>query len=162
MKLKITDINSQRRATRDLLLEYDINIMPPRPRTAGLNYVYNWLDSNQAPQEDYTEPPMPVAPNVSMIYPWEQTNLGILSSQLYALAENSGYTGTQQEFNDHFGSYLEHSNKEILFDSYNNFPQIGTSNKLYFDLEENILYYWDNEYLPVNAAFITNTILEDK
>jgi hypothetical protein len=30
---------------------------------------------------------------------------------------------------------------------------------LYFDLDEKILYYWDNEYIPVNAMLITNTIL---
>lgn len=30
---------------------------------------------------------------------------------------------------------------------------------LYFDLDEKILYYWDNEYKPVNALLIANTIL---
>ena len=30
---------------------------------------------------------------------------------------------------------------------------------LYFDLDGKILYYWDNEYIPVNAMLITNTIL---
>ena len=83
MKVKITDMNSHRRATRDLLLEYDSNIMPPHPRAAGLNYVYNWLDSNAAPDETYGVPPMPTTSEMHMIYPWENTNLGILSSQLY-------------------------------------------------------------------------------
>lgn len=160
MKVKITDMNSNRRATRDLLLEYDSNIMPPHPRAAGLNYVYNWLDSNAAPDETYGVPPMPTTSEMHMIYPWENTNLGILSSQLYALATNSGYTGTQQQFNTYFGYYLEHSDKEILFDTFGNFPQVGSVNMLYFDLNDKILYYWDNEYIPANAMLIANTILE--
>ena len=160
MKVKITDMNSHRRATRDLLLEYDSNIMPPHPRAAGLNYVYNWLDSNTAPDETYGVPPMPTTSEMHMIYPWENTNLGILSSQLYALAANSGYTGTQQQFNTYFGYYLEHSDKEILFDTFGNFPQVGSANMLYFDLNDKILYYWDNEYIPANAMLIANTILE--
>jgi len=160
MKVKITDMNSNRRATRDLLLEYDSNIMPPHPRAAGLNYVYNWLDSNAAPDETYGVLPMPTTSEMHMIYPWENTNLSILSSQLYALAANSGYTGTQQQFNTYFGYYLEHSDKEILFDTFGNFPQVGSANMLYFDLNDKILYYWDNEYIPANAMLIANTILE--
>ena len=160
MRVKITDMNSQRRATRDLLLEYDSSIMPPHPRTAGLNYIYNWLDSNEAPDETYGVPPMPTTSDMHMIYPWESTNLGILSNQLYTLAASSGYTGTKQEFNTYFGYYLEHSDKEIFFDNYNNFPQVGSTNMLYFDLNNKILYYWDNEYIPANAMLIANTILE--
>ena len=159
MKLKITDMNSHRRATRDLLLEYDTTIMPPRPRAAGLSYVYNWLDSNTAPDETTDMPPTPTTTNMSMVYPWEQTNLGILSTQLYTLAANSGYTGTQSEFNTHFGYYLENNHKEILFDLYTNFPQVGVADMLYFDLNDRILYYWDNEYIPVNAMLIANTIV---
>ena len=159
MKLNITDMNSYRRATRDLLLEYDSTIMPPHPRAAGLAYVYNWLDSNKAPDENIDMPPMPVQTNMQMVYPWEQTNLGILSNQLYTIAANSGYMGTYEEFYSYFGYYLQQSDKEILFDSYDNFPQIGAQNMLYFDLDEKILYYWDNGYIPANALLIANTIV---
>lgn len=159
MRIKIVDMNSYRRATRDLLLEYDSTIMPPHPRAAGLSYVYNWLESNKAPDEDTDIPPMPTNTNMSMVYPWEQTNLGILSQQLYTIAANSGYNGTYQEFNTYFGSYLERNQQEILFDIYSNFPQVGANNILYFDLEEKVLYYWDGQYLPVNAMLIANTIL---
>ena len=131
MRIKIVDMNSYRRATRDLLLEYDTAIMPPRPHTAGL----------------------------SSVYPWEQANLSILSKQLYTLAANSGYSGTQQDFNTHFGSYLESNQQEIMFSTYPNFPQIGQQNILYFDLDEKILYYWDGEYIPVNTMIITDTML---
>jgi len=30
---------------------------------------------------------------------------------------------------------------------------------LYFDLNEKVLYYWNEGYIPVNAMLITNTIL---
>ena len=159
MKLIIKDKNSPRRATRDLLLEYDETIMPPHPRTAGLGYVYGWLESNAAPDETAGAMPMPTAAAMHMVYPWENTNLGILSAQLYTLAVNSGFTGTQEEFNTYFGYYLQNNDKEILFDTYNNFPLVGASNMLYFDLNERILYYWDNEYIPVNAMLIANTII---
>ena len=159
MKLKITDMNSYRRATRDLLLEYDAAIMPPHPRAAGLAYVYNWLDSNKAPNETTDMPPMPTPTNAQMVYPWEQTNLSILANQLYTIAANSGYMGSYEEFNTYFGYYLQNSDKEILFDIYSNFPAVGSANMLYFDLDERILYYWDNEYIPVNAMLIANTIV---
>ena len=48
----------------------------------------------------------------------------------------------------------------IIFEIFNNFPQYGSSQNLYFDLNEKILYYWDNEYIPVNAMLIANTTLE--
>jgi len=30
---------------------------------------------------------------------------------------------------------------------------------LYFDLDAKILYYWDKEYIPINAMLIARTIL---
>lgn len=77
------------------------------------------------------------------------------------LAANSGYTGTREEFHHYFGSYLENNKWEILFEDFINFPDVGQLDKLYFDLDEKILYYWTgNGYTPVNAMLITNTILQ--
>ena len=118
-----------RRLTRDLLLEYDKHIMPPKPRAAGLG----------------------------MVYPWENTSISSLIQQLYLIAVQSGFIGTQSEFKMHFGSYLQ--NKQIIFDDYDNFPETGDSIHLYFDLDEKILYYWDSEYIPVNAMLIANTTI---
>lgn len=126
----IKDIAYERRRTRDLLLEYNVDIMPPHPRAAGL----------------------------SMIYPWENIELSNLIIQLYSFAARSGYEGTIEEFKAVFGSYLQ--NKQIIFDTFNNFPEIGELNKLYFDTEENILYYWENEYKPINTLLIEGTILD--
>ena len=151
--------NRERYRTRDLLLEYDRAIMPPKPRAAGLGSIYTWLDANEVTQGEADVPPDPTAPNVTSVYPWENTSLIILSNQLYTLAANSGYTGTSQEFYRYFGTYLERNRQEILFESYSNFPEVGSQNMLYFDLDEKILYYWDNEYIPVNAMLIANTII---
>ena len=151
--------NRERWRTRDLLLEYDRAIMPPRPRAAGLGSIYTWLDANQAPQGEADVPPDPSAANIHTVYPWENTGLVILSNQLYTLAAKSGYTGTSQEFYRYFGTYLERNRQEILFESYSNFPEVGSQNMLYFDLDENILYYWDSAYIPVNAMLIANTII---
>ena len=77
------------------------------------------------------------------------------------LASTSGYNGTREEFHRYFGSYLENNKWEILFEQFENFPEIGEVDRLYFDLGENILYYWSGtEYVPVNAMLITNTILQ--
>lgn len=150
---------SNRARTRDLLLEYDIHIMPPRPRAAGLSMVYPWLNSNKADYGWVDIPPIPDTAEFQIVYPWETVGLSILGDQIYMLAARSGYTGTREEFHRYFGSYLETNKWEILFESYNNFPETGEIEKLYFDLDEKILYYWDNEYIPVNAMLITNSIL---
>lgn len=68
------DWNHERHRTRDRLLEYDINIMPPRPHSAGL----------------------------SMVYPWENVSLNMLETQILALARKNGFDGTDSEFWNHF------------------------------------------------------------
>lgn len=159
MKVQITTRNSTRQATRDLLLEYDAAIMPPRPRAAGLATIYPWLNSNDVDQGWIGIPPIPDTPEFKVIYPWESVGLSILGDQIYLLAARSGYLGTREEFHQYFGSYLERNNWEILFENFDNFPEIGQIDKLYFDLENKILYYWDGSYIPVNAMLIANTIV---
>lgn len=150
---------SNRERTRDLLLEYDIRIMPPRPRAAGLAMVYPWLNSNMT-SEGWVTLPIPDTTEFNTVYPWESVGLNILGDQIYLLAARSGYTGTREEFHHYFGSYLENNKWEILFEEFNNFPKVGEINKLYFDLTDKILYYWNGEYIPVNAMLITDTILQ--
>ena len=72
------DWNYTRRSTRDLLLEYDSVIMPPRPRAAGLAMVYPWLNSNGEDQGWIGIPPIPDTPEFKVIYPWESVGLNIL------------------------------------------------------------------------------------
>ena len=151
---------SNRERTRDLLLEYDKFIIPPRPRAAGLGLIYTWLESNTPSTDIIYNVPIPNTAEFSVVYPWESIGLSLLGDQIYVLASRSGYTGTREEFHRYFGTYLERNRQEILFETYDNFPQVGTQNMLYFDLDEKILYYWDGEYIPVNAMLIAETILD--
>ena len=151
---------SNRERTRDLLLEYDLRIMPPRPRAAGLAMIYPWLNSNKEDGGWINIPPIPDTAEFQVVYPWESIGLSILGDQIYMLAAKSGYHGTREEFHHYFGSYLENNRWEILFESFANFPEQGETTKLYFDLDEKILYYWaGSEYVPVNAMLIANTII---
>ena len=149
-------VTHERHRTRDLLLEYDRAIMPPKPRAAGLSNIYSW-GSTPLDNLNGEEPPIPGQKDISIIYPWENTSLSIFSNQLYKVAIINGFVGTEKEFLDRFVNYV--SDKQIIFEEYINFPQYGSSNKLYFDLDEKILYYWENEYIPVNAMLIANTMI---
>lgn len=146
----------ERKRTRDLLLEYDRAIMPPKPRAAGLSNIYSW-GSTPLDNLNGDEPPMPNQKDISIIYPWENTSLSIFSHQLYKVAIVNGFIGTEQDFLNHFINFV--SEKEIIFDLFTNFPQYGSSQNLYFDLNEKILYYWNQEYIPVNAMLIANTTI---
>ena len=146
----------ERKRTRDLLLEYDRAIMPPKPRAAGLSNIYSW-GSTPLDNLNGDEPPIPNQKDISIIYPWENTSLSIFSHQLYKVAIVNGFIGTEQDFLNHFINFV--SEKEIIFDLFTNFPQYGSSQNLYFDLNEKILYYWNQEYIPVNAMLIANTTI---
>lgn len=151
---------SNRQRTRDLLLEYDPRIMPPRPRAAGLAMIYPWLHSNWV-DGGWVTLPIPDTAEFQVVYPWESVGLSILGDQIYLLAAQSGYHGTREEFHHYFGSYLETNRWEIMFDEFRNFPNEGEVDKLYFDLDEKILYYWAGAgYTPVNAMLIMDTILK--
>ena len=145
-----------RHRTRDLLLEYEPTIMPLHPRAGGLAVLYPWGNNNDSGS---VMPPFPNPSAISSIYPWEMQNLAIMGDWLFNFAANSGYKGTREEFYKYFGTYLETNRQEILFETFDNFPSVGTEDMLYFDLNEKILYYWNNEYIPVNAMLIANTIL---
>ena len=65
---------------------------------------------------------VPVTPTTSVklpvVYPWEQTNLFVLCQQLYDLASKTGYTGSFDEFKEHFGEYLNSDGSLINYDIY--------------------------------------------
>ena len=132
---------SNRQRTRDLLLEYDRSIMPLHPRAAGLQMVYPWEMYGHSGGEG------------SGGFTLEE-----LANGLYELARLSGFKGTQNFFFNNFGRYIQ--DKEVNFLHVNEFPEQGEYDKLYFDLDSKILYYWDNKYIPANAMIVTNAILE--
>lgn len=150
--------NHERWRTRDLLLEYDSAIMPPHPRAGGLSMIYPWGSAVYDNVIDMSIPHNPHTTTLSMIYPWENTSLNILNHQLYLLAVQAGFDGTEEEFKELFKGYV--GPRSIMFATYSAFPAAGITDKLYFDLEEKILYYWDGEYIPVNAMLIAETRLD--
>lgn len=153
------DWNKQRYLTRDLLLEYDSRIMPPHPRAGGISQVYPWGSTYFDNVVDNFIPSSPHTTTLSMIYPWENTALNILNQQLYLIAVQHGFDGTIEDFNMLFTSYV--GPRSIMFATYEQFPDTGIQDKLYFDLNEKILYYWDNnEYNPINAMLIANTRID--
>ena len=74
----ILDVNRERHRTHDLLLECDINIMPPHPRAGGIAMVYPWGSSFYDNVVDMSIPSRPHTTTLSMIYPWENTSLNML------------------------------------------------------------------------------------
>lgn len=124
------DMSLERRRTRDLLLDAE------NP-SAPTSYVSN----------------------IRTIYPWENMQLSFFAGQLYTLAKNGGYNGSIENFNSNFGKLLEE--KTLEYSNKSDFPSEGEIFKLYFDMEEKILYYWDNnEYRPINANLIENTVVK--
>ena len=152
------DWNYERYRTRDLLLEYDATIMPPHPRAGGLAMIYPWGSDIFDNIVDMHIPSRPHTTTLSMVYPWENTSLSILNHQLYLIAVQNGFDGTEEDFKDLFTGYV--GPRSIMFATYDKFPETGITDKLYFDLETKNLYYWNEEYIPVNAMLIAETALD--
>ena len=147
--------NRERKRTRDLLLEYDLAIMPPRPRSGGLVVLYPWGSSSYDNMVDIPIPHSPHTTTLAMVYPWEDISLTQFNNQLYLVAVQNGFEGSIDDFKNLFASFV--GARSIFFSTYDAFPAQGITNRLYFDLDEKILYYWDNEYIPINAMLIANT-----
>ena len=60
--------NYERWRTRDRLLEYDFNIVPPHPHSAGLPFVY----------------------------PWEHIQSLTIQKEIFEIAKSNGYDGTEE------------------------------------------------------------------
>lgn len=95
--------------------------------------------------------------SIRAVYPWENMQLSFFAGQLYAFALANGYEGSADDFNKQFTSML--AEKTVHYMSRDDFPIEGEENHLYFDTEGKILYYYDNEYLSVNATLIANTVV---
>ena len=95
---------------------------------------------------------------IKAIYPWENVQTSFLAGQLYTLAKMGGYNGSIEDFSEKFGSLLEQ--KAIDYANRNDFPDEGVKDHLYFAIDEKILYYWDNNYYPVQATLIEGTTIK--
>lgn len=82
----------------------------------------------------------------------------VFAKQLFQFAAASGFDGDENDFITNFGKFL--SSKSVIYANFTDFPEEGEAAKLYFALDEKILYYWNNtEYKPVKATLIDNTII---
>ena len=127
--------NRQRKRTRDRLLQYDFTRIPALPHSAGLPFVYPW--------ETYY-------------------NTATLELQLLQLAQQHGYTGSEQEFWQHFIS------GSVIMGTLQTFPIPGNETCLYLDTQTDILYYFKATTQPVDpdkvalidAAIVDISIIE--
>lgn len=107
---------------------------------------------------DYELPRWPHGADAHIVYPWENQSLGVFAKQLFTLAARSGYGGDMADFLNNFGKLLEQ--KSVIYANFVDFPAEGEDDKLYFALDEKILFYWaGGEYEPVKTTLIDNTIL---
>lgn len=140
----------ERKRTRDRLLEYDFDL-PLHPRAGGL----------------------------AMIYPWEDNEKRMLRKQIYDIAIESGFAGSEEEFWNNF------SNGHIIFGKNPFcFPVPGNKKDLYYSessgtvycfrelttqaIEENlptgaiVVGVIDNiayTYIPIRAMLLENAII---
>lgn len=107
------DMNRERWRTRDLLLNTE-------------NYQPDTTTGNIS--------------SIQAVYPWENMQKSQLIQQLYDIAADNGYTGTQEEF---LQKYAEsYSNGTIAAGAIDEFPIPGNPQDLYFDNNTGILYYY--------------------
>lgn len=159
MKTANNNWNYERWRTRDRLLEYDFNIYPALPHSAGL----------------------------SMVYPWENIALANLNKQIIEIARNHGYNGDDETFWERFVSggvyfgtlstfpvpgdennlYLD-TDTDILYYfkfttnelDFNSIARIGVAivgTSIVMDTEDIIKYL----YIPIRALPIENFILNN-
>lgn len=125
----IPNWNKERWRTRDRLLDYDSSIMPPHPYNGDIA--------------------LPV------VYPWENVTLSVLSHQLYEIALQNGFSGTEENFLKKFSNGS--NEKEIIVGTIATFPENGQEDYLYLDRETGILYYFSDVYLPIRSLLIEDT-----
>ena len=111
---------------------------------------------------------MPLKPHsagLSMVYPWENQSLLFTSYQLYEIAKNYGFPGTVDEFFSKFSLY----GGNIIRGTVNTFPIPGNENNLYFDEENEILYYFSIKNMKIlsetaariGAAIVGYSVVKD-
>lgn len=97
---------------------------------------------------DYDLPAYPVIDKLQAPYPWVSASLSVLSKQLYELALQNGFLGTQDTFLSRF------ANGTIVRGTLNQFPIPGDPNTLYLDKETDILYYFRETNTELNLQLL--------
>lgn len=120
--MKNLDWNRERYRTRDRLLDYNFSLFPTNPQSATL----------------------------PMVYPWENVANYRLSLQLYEIAKNNGYIGSEADFLNKFSA----NGNNIITGTLSTFPVPGIETNLYFDTETEILYYFTTSNSPIDLDLL--------
>lgn len=137
--------NYERWRTRDRLLEYDFNIVPPHPHSAGIPFIYPLEEMNLSPL-------LPLSINsaeLPVIYPWEEMHTAIIEREIYEIAVKNGYDGTAE----HLWSVFS-ADGFVVTGTIDTFPIPGNENNLYLDEETGILYYFKATSNPVDEEAV--------
>ena len=165
MKMNQRDWNYERYRTRDRLIEYDGAIMPLYPHSGGIAVPY--------PREDedilLTVPDIIAQAQLKTIYPWENYQLNILSHQLYMIAQDNGFNGTEHQFLTKFGNIGAPTENTVIVGTLATFPLPGEESVLYLDKETGILYYFKSTThtvyteiaAKIGAAIVGQSVIED-
>lgn len=93
-------------------------------------------------------------------------SLSVFTDMMFQVAQNNGYVGTKNEFEEDFVGALNGSSGSvngiiIQRGSMNDFPTVGSVNGLYIDSSTDQIYYWkDGKYCAVFTELVPDTILE--
>ena len=139
--------NRERKRTRDRLLEYDFNIVPPHPHTAGL----------------------------SMLYPWENLQISMIGIAILQLARKNGFSGDDAAFWERFseGAVIKGAAATFPATGHSNNLYLDEDTGTLYYFKENstpinvevaeeigaIITSNNNLYIPIRALLIENTIL---
>lgn len=154
------DIAFERRRTRDRLLEYDYYLIPLSPHSAGIAMLF----PTESDKIVITIPAIIEEAQLNTIYPWENYSLSILSHQMYLIAKDNGFDGSESQFLTKFGAIGTATNGNVIVGTVETFPEHGDENALYLDRDTGILYYFKETENSINisAAIENNAFIKQQ
>ena len=70
---------------------------------------------------NYSLPPDPQNATLKRIYPWDEYNVTLVMQWLFAQAQRTGFTGTFEDFKQRYGSYVEATEPQEIYDLIDNY-----------------------------------------
>ena len=70
---------------------------------------------------NYNLPPDPQHAVLKRIYPWDEYDITLVMSWLYAQAQKTGFTGTFEDFKQRYGTYIEATDPKTIYDLIDNY-----------------------------------------
>ena len=70
---------------------------------------------------NYNLPPDPTNAVLKRIYPWDQYDITLVMSWLYEQAKKTGFYGTFEDFKQRYGSYIEATDPQEIYDLIDNY-----------------------------------------